>query len=365
MEKKIDISEIDKNFKIDTKINKSDIKFYDVSEGHFELYGLHTDDCMEPYHRMDFEVGKSVSEHIHNLNRCTAGGRIRFKTNSSYVAVYNDYTIKGIGKSSHMTTVGASGFDVYIVEDGIPKFFRILPPAYDFGDEYETYVDFGDNEERELLIHFPLYNGSKKLYIGLQENAYIKPATKYTYQKPIVFYGSSITQGGSVTRPGLTYENHVSRHFDTDFINLGFSGNCKGEDIMAEYIAKLDMSIFVYDYDHNAPNAEYLANTHKRFFKIFRKYQPDTPVIMMSKTDRRVLKNEIQSILTTREIVKQTYENAKASGDKNVYFVDGQKTFGLTCDYDCTVDSCHPNDLGHYCMGLAVIKVIEENKLLG
>ncbi len=364
MEKKIDISEIDKNFKIETKIDKPDLKFYDVASGIFDMYGLYTKDCVEPYHRMDYEVGKSVSEHIHNLNRCTAGGRLRFKTNSSYIAIYNDYTIKGIGKSSHMTTVAASGFDVYFIEDGIAKFFRILPPPYDFGDDYETVVDFGSSEEREIMIHFPLYNGSKKLYVGLQEQAYIKPGSKYKYEKPIVFYGSSITQGGSVTRPGIAYENHVSRYFDTDFTNLGFSGNCKGEDTMAEYIAKLDMSIFVYDYDHNAPNAEYLQNTHERFFKIFRKYKADTPVIFMSKTDRRVLKNEIQSILVTRDIVRQTYENAVNAGDKNVYYIDGQTIFDLTVGYDCTVDSCHPNDLGHYSMALAVIKVIEENNLL-
>ena len=364
MKNRIDISEIDKNFKIETKIDKPDLKFYDVSEGHFELYGLHTDDCIEPYHRMNFEVGKSISEHIHNLNRCTAGGRIRFKTNSNYIALYNDYTIKQIGKSSHMTTVAASGFDLYVIEDGIQKFYKTLPPPYDFGDTYETFVDFDSNEERELLIHFPLYNGSQKLYIGLQEGAYIKSASKYKYEKPIVFYGSSITQGGSVTRPGIAYENHVSRHFDTDFINLGFSGNAKGEEVMAEYIAKLDMSIFVLDYDHNAPSAEYLRNTHSRFLEIFRKYQPETPVIIMSKTDRRVPKNEMKYILMSRDVVIESYEKAVANGDKNVYFIDGQKIFDLTCGYDCTVDSCHPNDLGHYSMALAVIDCIEKNNLL-
>lgn len=364
MDKRIDISEIDKNFKIESKIDKPDIKFYPANCGLFDIYGLHEPMSGEPYHRMDFDIGKSVSVHIDNLNRCTAGGRIRFKTNSNYIAIFNDYTIKGIGKSSHMTTVASSGFDIYIVVDGEPRFFRTLPPPYDFGDSYETYVDFNSSEEREILIHFPSFNGSKKLFIGLQEQAYIKPGSKYKYENPIVFYGSSITQGGSVTRPGLIYENHVSRYFDTDYINLGFSGNAKGEDILAEYIAKLNMSIFVYDYDHNAPNAEHLRSTHERFFKIFRKYQPNTPVIIMSKTDRRILQNEIDSILSTRDVVIETYQNAIASGDKNVYFIDGQKIFDLTCGYDCTVDSCHPNDLGHYSMAMAIIKVIEENNLL-
>ena len=56
----------------------------------------------------------------------------------------------------------------------------------------------------------------------------------------------------------------VSRYFESDFVNLGFSGNCKGEDLMAEYIASCDMSIFVYDYDHNAPSADYLRETQEK-----------------------------------------------------------------------------------------------------
>ncbi len=364
MENRIDISEIDKNFKIITKIDKPDIKFYSANCGLFDIYGLHEPESDAPYHRMDIETAESISIHVRNLNYCTAGGRIRFKTNSNYIALYNDFTIKGIGKTPTMTTVASSGYDIYLIEDGIPKFFRAICPPYDYGDDYETVVDFGFSEERDILIHFPLYNGSKKLYLGLQEGAYIKPGSRYKYEKPIVFYGSSITQGGSVTRPGITYENHVSRYFDTDFINLGFSGNCKGEDAMAEYIGSLDMSIFVYDYDHNAPSNEHLMNTHERFFKIFRKLKPDVPVIIMSKTDWRVLPEEIKDTPIRREIIRTTYENAKKSGDKNVYFIDGQTIFARHCGFDCTVDSCHPNDLGHYCMALAVIECIKDNNLL-
>ena len=69
-------------------------------------------------------------------------------------------------------------------------------------------------------------------------------------------------------------------------------------------------------------------------------------------------------ILMSRDVVIESYEKAVANGDKNVYFIDGQKIFDLTCGYDCTVDSCHPNDLGHYSMALAVIDCIEKNNLL-
>ena len=60
--------------------------------------------------------------------------------------------------------------------------------------------------------------------------------------------------------------------------DCAFRGGAKGETVMAEAIAKLDMAVFVYDYDYNAPNAAHLLKTHEPFFQIIRKAQPDLPV---------------------------------------------------------------------------------------
>ena len=51
----------------------------------------------------------------------------------------------------------------------------------------------------------------------------------------MVFYGSSITQGGCAQRPGNSYPAIVSMDRMTDFVCLGFSGNAHGEAKMAEY----------------------------------------------------------------------------------------------------------------------------------
>ena len=124
-----------------------------------------------------------------------------------------------------------------------------------------------DGKEHTFTINFPLYQGVNSLYIGLKEGSVIKEAPEYETTAPFVYYGSSITQGGCASRPGSAYQNILSRHLQWDHINLGFSGSCKGEDEMAYYIASLDMSVFVYDYDHNAPTVEHLKNTHEIFFK--------------------------------------------------------------------------------------------------
>ena len=61
-----------------------------------------------------------------------------------------------------------------------------------------------------------------------------------------------------------------------------------------------------------------------------------------------------------RDIVKQTYLNAVARGDKNVSFIDGAELFGTTDKKYPTVDGCHPNDLGFYLMFQRILPTLKE-----
>ena len=206
-------------------------------------------------------------------------------------------------------------------------------------------VRFDIREEREITINFPHYCDVLSLEIGLEKDSTLKPASGYRPMKPMVYYGSSITQGACASRPGNTYENRIIRELGIDYINLGFSGSARGEDTMAEYIANLDMSVFVYDYDYNAPTVEHLQQTHEKMFRTIRAKHPDLPVIMLTRPKFRLNAEEEEK----RAIVKQTYENALASGDQNVYFIDGP-TLMQYAENDCAVDGAHPNDLGFYSM---------------
>ena len=124
---------------------------------------------------------------------------------------------------------------------------------------------------------------------------------------------------------------------------------------MAEYIAGLNMSAFVLDYDHNAPTPEYLAQTHAPFFSTVRKSNPALPVIFMTRPQPNPDKDD----LIRRDIVRHTWEHAVKNGDRNVYFIDGTQML-LTFGGDSgTVDNTHPNDLGFYCMAKAVETVLK------
>lgn len=351
------LTDIDMNLKIETNIDEKDIVFFDASEPPFDLYGLMKDgDC--DFTRMPQEIAKTVNEGVEALNVNAAGGRLRFKTNSRYVAI--KVMMKEAYVFPHMALAGSSGFDLYEKNPDGYAYRATFLPDWDIRNflsdkAFENITYFEDKGMKDLTLNFPLYNGVEKLYIGLEKGSALESGGKYSDEKPIVFYGSSITQGACASRPGNAYSNMISRRYDIDTVNLGFSGSGRGEKEIAEYIAGLDMSVFVYDYDHNAPNAEHLRKTHKPMFDIIRKAHPNVPVIMLSKP--QLFLNEADT--ERKNIIYATYEEAKENGDENVYFIPGDGIFKIHGGDSCTEDGCHPNDLGFMCMADAISRVLD------
>ena len=213
-----------------------------------------------------------------------------------------------------------------------------------------------DGEMADFTLHLPTNGKVFKLYIGLTPDSDVESPTPYKYEKPVVFYGSSITQGSCASRPANIYEAVVSRHLDTDFVNLGFGGSCLGEDAVVNYIAGLDMSVFVCDFDHNAPSAEYLKEKHLPIYRTVRAKHPDLPIVFVTAPN---IMPDYTWHIPRREVIRKTYETAIAEGDSNVYFIDGETFFDIEDRDMCTVDTCHPNDLGMYLMAKKMIPVLD------
>ncbi len=343
----MDISSIDKNFIIETKIKKDDIKFYSIEEAPFKVYGVYKEGGM--YRRMPADVAKSVSEGVYTLHTNTSGGRLRFVTDSRYVAIHAK--LANVSRYSFFSLTGIAGFDLYAGS----LYMGTYTPPYKVTDEYEGVVELGSSEEREITVNFPLYSDVLEVYVGLSDGATLKEPSPYMNEKPIVYYGSSIVQGACASRPGMTYHSIISRRFNCDYVSLGFGGNAKAEDAMADYVKNLDMSVFVYDYDHNAPNADYLEATHEKMFKTVRTANPELPIICMSRPRFRLVSEDPRR----RSIVETTYKNALARGDENVYFLDG-KALSALCGCDGMVEGTHPTDYGFASMAKAVGDVLEE-----
>ena len=345
------ISELDENFKVGGTIARDGMKFFDAEKAPFSIHGVFREG--EKFRRLPESVAKSVSVGVHGLHANTAGGRLRFRTDSPYVAV--SAKMSSIGKMSHFAYTGSVGFDLYADN----RYTGSFVPPHGITDGYESILNLDERKMREITIDFPLYSEVERLVIGLDGDSSLEAPTPYKIEKPVVFYGSSITQGGCASRPGSCYQPIVARRFGFDFINLGFSGNAKGEDIMADYIAGLDMSAFVYDYDYNAPSAEHLEKTHERMFLRIRAKNPTLPIIMMSRPKHLLTADEQHRL----EIIRSTYNNAVASGDKNVYFLDGAALTALSGN-EGTVDTVHPTDFGFASMAKALGDLIEKEGIL-
>jgi len=302
-------------------------------------------------------AAKAVSPEVESLNDNTAGGRVRFSTNSPYVAIR--VKMPPYGAMPHMTLCGSAGFDLY-EDKGVSSFYiGTFFPTYEAAPtgQYEQILYLSNHNFRNFTIDFPLYHNVDSLYVGLKKGSSLQSGLEYACEKPVVYYGSSITQGGCASRPGNSYQSILSRRLNLDHVNLGFSGNGMGETTMAEYIASLSMSAFVMDYDHNAPTPEHLMNTHGQFFDIVRGAQKELPIIFISRPNFRA--DRIEDILC-RNIISDTYMRAIKNGDKHVYFIDGAQFFAFDGGDSCTVDGIHPNDLGFMQMANGIEPVLRQ-----
>lgn len=339
---------------LDTKLKEKDIVFYNTKCDPFKVYGLYKYRELDVCRRIPEDVAKATSEGVEILALNTAGGRIRFSTDSEYVAI--KAIMPFIRPLSHMPLTGTSGFDLYIDGDGGSRYFKAFKPNLNMKDGYESVIHFESRKMRNITINFPSYNHVNELFIGLQKDAALGDGALYRSKLPVVFYGSSITQGLCSSRPGLIYENFISRKYGLDYINLGFASNGRAELPIVNYMASLPMLAFVSDYDHNATNAEYLKETHFRMYEIIRESHPDIPYIMVSRPDCLVSPD---ATYARKTVIIDSFREARARGDQNVYFVDGEGIFRGPYEDSCTVDGTHPNDLGMSKMADAIGKMLE------
>ena len=347
------IGKIDPNMAVQSNLKHDDICFYDVRQKPCTVYGLYNYQTEPQFKRLPDEIGRNVNPGVSELYTNTAGGRVRFSTDSKYVA------IKAFLPKPHLMSVmplsASAGFDIYVddPETGDSRFRKNVHPSTNLNGEFEGEVVFQKRHMRHFTVYFPCYSDVTAVYIGIQRDAELGEGLKYKDTLPIVYYGSSITQGACASRPGNTYENLICRKFNMDYLNLGFSGNGKAEDTIVDYMCTLPMSVFVSDYDHNAPNAEYLKSTHLKMYQKIRAAHPDVPYIMLSKPDYDNM-DDLDQNIDRRNVVLDTYRYAYDHGDRNVYYIDGASIFRGPYEDTAVVDRTHPNDFGFVLMAEAI-----------
>ncbi|WP_235680366.1 SGNH/GDSL hydrolase family protein [Paenibacillus albicereus] len=325
----------------------------------FHIAGFAWFDEEKLYRRLPRTPSHPIPPMVDQLANHTAGGQIRFQTNSASLSV--NVRLSGVANMNHMPATGQCAFDCYIGGPGEQRYYGTT--VYDRSKrDYEVQVcENLDGRLRSITLYFPLYMGIEDVQIGLEPGADVLPPLPYASDRRILLYGTSITQGGCASRPGMAYSNIVSRAINAELCNLGFSGSGKGEAAVAEVISGIaNPGLLVLDYEANCDSSDSLRATLPEFIRIFRRRHPDVPIWIVSQI--RFAKEHFQPELLALRLDRQAIQRAvvdacRAGGDPNVFFCDGGELLGE--DYhDCTVDGIHPTDFGFQRMAERLAAVI-------
>ncbi len=320
-----------------------------------KVYGLPLFHSTGEYRKLTDELMEQVPS-IRQFGHLASGGRICFKTDAPSFVFKS--RVKICADNETTSNLFSSGFNVYIGERQRSRYAGYVCVE----KNRDGWCDIEKRFEKQAImeditIFMPSASMIESCCIIPDENYRVEESSPYKWGTPIVYYGSSITAGGAASRVGNTYVSLLSRWLDTDYQLYGFPGNAKGEKEVAEYLSTLDMSVFVYDYDHNAKDPEELEKTHKPFFDIIRKAKPKVPVIMLS---RPGYDHDPVDAEKRKAVIRSTYETAKAAGDENVWFIEGNKLFGTDERHACTIDGIHPTDYGFMKMARCIAPILEE-----
>lgn len=360
MSKQIDVLKIDKNMTIES-VDENSLVWLDPNQSPFKLIGFNWFEQDKVYRRFPLNPDPALPEGVEALCNYTAGGQIKFKTDSKRIAIKVKLPSRSL--MDHMPNTGSSGFDLYIGDSKHQTLAGVARFGVDDEEYTHDFINLDDSVMRDFTLNFPLYNGVKELSIGLEENASLAAPAPFVDDRPIIVYGTSIAHGGCASRPGMCYTNILSRKLNRPFINLAFSGNGRGEAEVAEHIASIDNpAMFILDYEANCGTVENLAATLPEFIRILREKHPTTPMLVVSKVAyaREVFMQEQKQYREDcKKVEIENVERCQAAGDKNIYFIDAEFFQGEDF-WECTVDGVHPTDLGFYRMAENLLPEIEK-----
>lgn len=317
----------------------------------FAIYGKDTLIKTENFRRFsdeEIEKIKNVSADVAFLAKQPVGVQLRFITDSRVIRL----KVKMSGKfdMGNVTFMNQCGFDLYEYneEKGYYVFHNVSWPSTKTEPEYQADIgDFRFKKIRKLILNFPMFIEVCDLLIGFEKDSFIEPSY-IKNENRIMIYGTSIVHGGCVARPGMNISNYLSRHYDCEVLNYGFSGAALLEPEVASIISKRQkIDLFIVDAEANAGCDHWMKDNIVKFMDEFYKYHKDCKVIVMNKIHmgiddiwerNNIMKNYNDYLL------KKVVRKYKKEG-KNIIFVNNYNIFeGNYSEY--TVDGVHPTDLG-------------------
>ena len=305
-------------------------RWYDAEK--IKIEGRGWDDTPTFSSRLPIKAEKVVTKNVWIQSENSAGLHIKFRTDADMIVVRWTLTNETLSYP-RMNTCVVSGIDIYGREENGRWVFIGNGCGRHLSNEIKLTIPHCD----EYMLYFPLYNGLKELLIGVPKNETITQ-NMLVSPKPVVFYGTSSTQGACASRPGMAFTAIVQRALDIPLINLGFSEAGKMELEMAELLAELDASLYVIDSLWNM-DIKLINERYKRFVLHLRNAKPNIPIILAEES-HYLDKNPTEK----GALVRAIYKDLSSQGVEKLYFLSNSGMLGN--DGEGTVDGSHPNDLG-------------------
>lgn len=324
--------------------SRGELLWYDISL--LDVEGQGWKETKAPYDRLPAKAEAVVRAPVWSLSRNSAGLCVRFETDAT--AIHGRWTLTSNQLAlPHMPATAVSGLDLYAKADDVKwRWVGVGRPTQTINTG--PLVAGISGTRREFLLYLPLYNGVSSVEIGIPMGASLAkaPQRDKTQSRPIMFYGTSITQGGCASRAGMVHTAILGRRLNRPVINLGFSGNGKMEPELAELLAELDPAVYVLDCLPNLDGKE-TAERVEPFVRRLRRSRPDTPILLVEDRvydDAHLVTGRKQRNDENHASLRKAFENLKSEGVAGVHYLAGDDLLGH--DNEATVDGSHPTDLG-------------------
>ena len=312
---------------------------------HMHVFGKAVEETYAPFVRFPEDINAQARKALKNLGQDAAGLYLQFRTDSP--AIHVRWTSVKQLTMSHMASVGSRGLDLYVRTAKDWRYVGSARPDLKNAETTRVLVKELDPVMKTFRLYLSLYDGISALEIGVEDAAAFEPEGAETRKPPVVMYGTSILQGGCVSRPGMAATNILGRWLDREVVNLGFSGNARLDAEIAELMARVENpAVFVLD---NVPNdtPEMILERMEPFVKTLRDAHPDVPIVFVEQAPYAhdfVSASSAGRVRRKNEAQYTMYKRLTAAGYKKLYFVSGEKLIGT--DGEATVDYVHQTDLG-------------------
>ena len=317
-----------------------------------------------PYSRLPSKAHGVVTDSVWSLSLNSAGIFVSFESDASEIWVNCSLSSSTV-PMPHFAVSGISGVDLWAFDNSINKYRFVAPNQFPFGvtNIVQQLTRPGINISNpgtkiQYILFLATYNSVTELQIGVNTNAFIGASEPFQpIQKPIIWFGTSILQGGVSVKVGNIETARVSVGLNREIFNFGFSGNCHFDLSVGSFLIEIqNPAAIIIDCMWNNHGAMINSSAYD-LVKYLRSngVTSTTPIVLAEGLPfgrNWAVPDENSAQTTDNMYLNTAYKALVAEGDKSLYYITTDKLFGPLSTLDSgTAAGLHATDQGMHDMG--------------